>query len=612
MLHWFRNLKVKAKMVVSFMVVIALMAGLSVFAFLELGNVTSSYQYAIDHPMSSEMDMSRFISAIRDMRRASATMGMFAPQNDPARIESYYQGGVAAYNEGMDCLDSILANVKSDIKATDEVVAGVTAVVGDLRDTFQRYMDTFCKPVYEAARVGDYEATLVYAANAAPLANELSEKADALITICIATAEEALAESADAVRYARILIVVVAIFSSIIAIIIALFVAGLLGKPLSMMARALDQLGTTGDLDFPPEVMQSAQECSSWQDEIGRCARAFGGTVQHIGNVAKELNIMANGDLNVAVEQLSAADVLGKSLNHMADNLNSIFGEINQSTAQVSSGSKQIADGAQSLAQGSTEQASSIERLSASVTEIAQKTKDNAEMAGKAAVLANTIKQNAEKGSRQMDEMTTAVKEINTASQNIKKVIKVIDDIAFQTNILALNAAVEAARAGQHGKGFAVVAEEVRNLASKSADAARETGEMIENSMEKAELGTRIADDTAASLAEIVSGINESSRIVTEIAQSSDEQSAGIAQINSGIDQVASVVQQNSATAEESAAASEEMSGQSAVLEELVAQFKLKDEGRSARAKRLPATSGRQIAMPERTPQNGGGDFGKY
>jgi len=185
---------------------------------------------------------------------------------------------------------------------------------------------------------------------------------------------------------------------------------------------------------------------------------------------------------------------------------------------------------------------------------------------------------NAEKGSTQMDEMMAAVRDINTASHNISKVIKVIDDIAFQTNILALNAAVEAARAGQHGKGFAVVAEEVRNLAAKSANAAKETGEMIQNSMDKAQLGSRIAGETASSLTEIVSGINESNRFVNEIARASEGQSVSIGQINTGIDQVAQTIQRNTATAQESAAASQEMSSQASLLQDMISQFKLSED----------------------------------
>jgi len=188
----------------------------------------------------------------------------------------------------------------------------------------------------------------------------------------------------------------------------------------------------------------------------------------------------------------------------------------------------------------------------------------------------------AEAGSVQMNEMIRAVKEINDANHSIGKIIKTIDEIAFQTNILALNAAVEAARAGQHGKGFAVVAEEVRNLASKSAEAANDTGNMIKNSIEKAELGNRIAAATAESLSEIVTGINENSRFITDIAQASDEQSAGIEKIKTGINHVAQIIQTNSETTNESAAASGDMSRQTGMLKEMISQFKLNDSSIAA------------------------------
>ena len=357
-----------------------------------------------------------------------------------------------------------------------------------------------------------------------------------------------------------------------------IYITGRVVAPLRPLTAFMRKAGTTGDIILSKEDAEVIGKYSQIKDEIGQTITASVAFLKHVTTISEELDVIANGDLAADVVLLSEQDVLGISLHKMTDNLNTMFREISSSVNQVSTGSKQVADGSQSLAQGATQQAASIEELSNSISEIANKTKSNADMAMEAASLADTIKGNAEKGSRQMGDMMVAVNEINSASQSISKVIKTIDDIAFQTNILALNAAVEAARAGQHGKGFAVVAEEVRNLAAKSAQAAKETGSLIENSMEKANSGVQIAGETAESLTDIVSGINESSRLVSEIARSSEEQSLGIDQINTGIDQVTQVVQQNSATAEESAAASEEMSGQSDLLKGLISQFKLKGE----------------------------------
>jgi methyl-accepting chemotaxis protein len=227
------------------------------------------------------------------------------------------------------------------------------------------------------------------------------------------------------------------------------------------------------------------------------------------------------------------------------------------------------------LSQGSTEQASSIEEITASMTQVSAQTKQNAANANQANQLALAAKENAVEGNGQMQGMVKAMAEINDSSSNISKIIKVIDEIAFQTNILALNAAVEAARAGQHGKGFAVVAEEVRNLAARSANAAKETTEMIENSIRKVEAGTEIANNTAVALNKIVDGVAKAAELVGDIASASNEQATGIAQINQAISQVAQVVQTNSATAEESAAASEELSSQAELLKNAVNRFRL-------------------------------------
>ncbi len=346
--------------------------------------------------------------------------------------------------------------------------------------------------------------------------------------------------------------------------------------PLGQITSFMTKAGTTGDLEMRPEDTAMMQKLSQSQNEVGRLSNACGAFVTHITNISRHLHAVADGDLTADVTPLSDSDTLGLSLHKMAENLNGMFSDINNGSAQVAIGSNQVASAAQALAQGATQQAASTQQLSSSIAEVAEKTKANAERAEHSAALAAKIKNSAEKGNQQMDQMMAAVKEISEASQSIAKVIKTIDDIAFQTNILALNAAVEAARAGQHGKGFAVVADEVRNLAAKSAEAAKDTEQLIADSIEKAGLGEHIAGETATSLSEIVEGINESTELVAEIAQSSDEQSQAIVEINIGVDQVAQVVQQNSATAEESAAAAQQMSSQSQVLQQLISQFRLR------------------------------------
>ncbi len=390
--------------------------------------------------------------------------------------------------------------------------------------------------------------------------------------------EDVLASQADM----RKNIIFVSIALGIAAVVIIfLFCILAVSKPLKKIGAFSERI-KTGELGIHSPSSASIAVRSS--DEVGRMARSLEEAYQrlqgYIGEIVACMEAIAGGDYSTLSSYEFHGDfvLIGHAINAIIEQQNVTLSRISSSMAQVTVSSAQMADGAQTLAHGSTEQAATVQQLSAAISDIASKTHDNAVMAGDASRLANVVLANAEKGSHQMNEMIEAVNDINQASQDIGKVIKVIDDIAFQTNILALNAAVEAARAGQHGKGFAVVAEEVRNLSAKSAEAARDTGTMIENSMGKARYGAEIAANTASSFTEIVSGISESVQILGRIAELSEDQNMGIRQINSGIDQVAQVVQQNSATAEESAAASEEMSSMAASLNTLVAQFRLSDE----------------------------------
>ncbi|WP_378954144.1 methyl-accepting chemotaxis protein [Pelosinus sp. sgz500959] len=304
-------------------------------------------------------------------------------------------------------------------------------------------------------------------------------------------------------------------------------------------------------------------------------ARKISQPVKEMVDVASKI---ASGDLNVEVN-VTTRDEIGKlaqTFNMMTDNINRSMSSISEAAEQVAAGAQQIASSGEVLSQGSTEQASAIEEITASMTQVAVQTKQNAVNANQANALAISSKEHAIEGNAQMQEMIESMTEINESSANISKIIKVIDEIAFQTNILALNAAVEAARAGQHGKGFAVVAEEVRNLAARSADAAKETTAMIEESIKKVHMGTKIANDTAEALDGIVQGVAKAAELVGHIAEASNEQASAISQINQAINQVSQVVQTNSATAQESASASEELSSQAEVMRDNVSKFKLK------------------------------------
>ncbi len=297
-----------------------------------------------------------------------------------------------------------------------------------------------------------------------------------------------------------------------------------------------------------------------------------------MARIVEALQAVANRDLTRPPLGITVNDEVGKlaqATDAMSAALTRMVSEIGSGAAQIDSGATQIASASQSMAQGASEQASSLQQISASIEQMSGQTQQSAENARQANALAEESKKSADRGQQEMSQMSKAVNEIKQSSSEISKIIKVIDEIAFQTNLLALNAAVEAARAGEAGKGFAVVAEEVRNLAQRSAEAAKNTATMIEESVKRSENGVQIAGRVGQALEEITTATNKVNTLLSEIASAAGEQATGIGQVNQGVSQLDQVTQQNAGNSEEMASSAEELSSQVAALNELVAQFKV-------------------------------------
>ncbi|WP_461205764.1 methyl-accepting chemotaxis protein [Clostridium sp. DL1XJH146] len=451
-------------------------------------------------------------------------------ENDSVKIEE-------KFNEFM--------QISSDLEVLNEEFQN-KILSTEMQEAYDSYIDTrsqtllYVEEFYSLCTQNlDDEAFALYNNEIIPVANAQEEAIDTLVSMKATDAEERYNLNNSLASSTSIKMIIYVFMAIILSVSMGYVISRLIGKPIIQMLKAANSIAN-GNLDIELNVKSTS--------EIGELATAFG---------------------------------------KMSESLNSTIAVINTASDQVASGAKQVSDSSLSLSQGSTEQASSIEQLSSSIKEITVQNNKSSEKRERAKNISTTALETAKEGFSQMNEMVSAMSEIQSSSINISKILKVIDEIAFQTNILALNAAVEAARAGKYGKGFAVVAEEVRNLAGRSAEAAKETSELIENLETKVQTGDSIANITSKSLTIIVDTFSEIDTIIQNISLASEKQAVSLNQINEGVIQISDVVQANSATSEQTAAASEELSGQAQMLKDEILKFKLKDNTTVSYSQRL-------------------------
>lgn len=552
-----KNLKIRTKLLVTFMLVILLFIGTVAIAIAGLQANASKYSefYNVEYKVTNN---------IMSMRRG---LQIIVKNLSFITIDSQHN---------QDELETELAALEENAMWLHENFTGNTELLEAFENSITEAM-TMQQEILKAAETDSLQAQAMLLNEYQPL---VQEAVDTLIKISAEEEKKAEENYLSTVKMQELLVAAqigMAAAALVITILLSTYLTRSITKPLRQLEDAAEKI-VNGDFDI--NVTYESK------DEMGSLTKSFKNMTfileSVISDASRLLSEMADGNFDVRTKAedkyVGNLQSLLISIRKLNKDLSITLGQINQSADQVASGSGQVSNGAQALAQGATEQAASVEELASTITNISHQVNTTAENAMEARTRSNTAGDEAEVCNNQMRDMIEAMEEIAHSSNEISKIIKTIEDIAFQTNILALNAAVEAARAGEAGKGFAVVAEEVRSLAGKSSVASKNTAELIENSVSAVSRGSKLANSTAQSLIQVVEHVRSASSKVDEIASAAEEQAGAIEQVTLGVDQISSVVQTNSATAEQSAAASQELSEQSTMLKNLVAKFKLREE----------------------------------
>ena len=407
-----------------------------------------------------------------------------------------------------------------------------------------------------------------------PLMNQITEDVSELMNESITMGNEVVSRLKMLQIISSAIIVVAIIGACVFTVLSAFHLAKIIGNPIKEISKLAEKIAQ-GNLEVSIDINS--------EDEIGELANSFSIMIaslrSYIYEISDILGSISNGNINVSTKVEYKGDfiALKNSMDTILNSLNEVFYELDDSSNQVNIGAEQVASTSQVLSEGAAEQASVVEKLSASIEEINGKIERNAKSASNTNEIAHKLTLDVEESTSQMKEMINAINDIEKASKDISNIIVKIDEIASQTDLLALNAAIEAARAGEAGKGFSVVADEVRKLSSQSAEAAKETNQLIKLSIQAVAQGRLIADNTASKLFVVANNVNETTNLIEDIASATKEQAQAIKQINDGIIQISDVVQSNSAIAEESAAASEELTAQVESLNIMIGKFNLRN-----------------------------------